>query len=458
MTTKSKIYKKPILLGLALSTLMSMSPQMLLAKVNAVGTSRVEITMTAEERKSLLNPVKTEVNNAEMVIIKEGNEVSKINVALNTRGQTSLKKFSRKNLAVKIAKGESNKVETQKGEAKEKQKIEIANVKGKELILSASPEDMLATKNMIVYRLYKLAGIPTLKTAYSEVIINGESEGLYMVTENPKDYLMKELDSDIVIRRRYNDVMDLEKVKKGISEQDAAKYTAEIAQLHLSLRKLNGQELVDTLTKKLDLKEYMQWLAVNYIIQNGDYSDEVFFYGKKDVKTGEMLFRIFPWDLDDTFSPTMHQSIIPGGINTAAEERSRKQMLYSFESRIERAIVGSPELMRMYFSVMEEVVNKLSPEGVRKVFGSVDEKIRPYLDDSDVLNNGLKDSEKKAHDVYTVLTTLQTREQMVNERVAAIKAELDQIKANGEDRSEKINAIANKLGTWWLKLTYKISK
>ena len=53
----------------------------------------------------------------------------------------------------------------------------------------------------------------------------------------------------------------------------------------------------------IDLDIYMKWLAFNFFIRNGDYTDEVYFY--MDPATGK--YRIIPWDYDDIFASGPHE-------------------------------------------------------------------------------------------------------------------------------------------------------
>jgi hypothetical protein len=127
------------------------------------GPIRIEITI---EDNLAIEAIKTsekaEVPQATMVVIQPGQENQNIKIKMSTRGLTSLAKFSRKNFNIK---------------SKDDQKIQIGQIKGKALVLSASPEDILGTKNKFAYKMLMFAGIRSFNPQYAEVVINGLSRG-----------------------------------------------------------------------------------------------------------------------------------------------------------------------------------------------------------------------------------------------------------------------------------------
>ncbi|MDP2312771.1 MAG: CotH kinase family protein [Pseudomonadota bacterium] len=56
-----------------------------------------------------------------------------------------------------------------------------------ELSLNSAVVDCSYMKEVIGYRLYDLAGLPTLRTSYARVTVNGEPYGLYVLLETPSD-------------------------------------------------------------------------------------------------------------------------------------------------------------------------------------------------------------------------------------------------------------------------------
>lgn len=429
------VLRNKLTLGLLL---ISFSAQ---AHVTAPGTTRIEIKMSAAEKVLLRNSKKkTEITHAHADIYEDGQLKQQTEIKVQSRGQSSLKKFPRKNLEAKPL-----------GETK---KIDAASVKSKEMILSASPEDVLVTKNMLVYRLYKAFDIPTMETEYAELVINDESQGLYMVSKSPAEHLLDQ-DADIVYRRRYNDFMELKKADKKLSETQVEEYKNHIDGIYKDLKKLKGQALVDSLSAKMNLDGYLKWLALNYIVRNGDFLDEVFFFGKKNAD-GKIYYDIFPWDLDDTFAEKMHMQGIPLTLNNGAKKRSQRQMLFGFESRLDQAVSEDPVLLNKYFQTLDQVTAQLDDAKLDQIFNKVAKKLSPYLLDEDILKNGAFDAVGTAHTPEAVKAGFQDKKDFIKKHIQEIKAELEIIKteAPGERASRiKFKKIGLFLQSIFLKLS-----
>lgn len=354
-----------------------------------------------------------------MQIFSEGKLTDQEQVELSSRGQSSIK-FPRKNLSVKVLKEENG----------DKKKVKIGSLKSKNIIMSAGAMDTLFVKNSIGYSLLKAIGIHSLQTQFAEVKLNGVSQGLYMLTENQTDNLMKGQDAEVVFRRRYNDVLELKDAKKELSEAQVVKYQKTLKAVHKSIRELEGDELIAALEKNLNLKNYLKWLAFNYIIKNGDYSDEVYFYGKTNPQTGEIVFDVSPWDMDDSFSEKMHSSTIPTFPNWKMTKNSQKQLIYNYESRIDRKVAGDEKLLRMYFEAMSEVVETLSQNSVLwDIQSKILADLNPYLDDADIQANGRLDEGAQAHSRAMIEDEVKVKMAKIYSRMQDIKAELNVAKA-----------------------------
>ena len=406
-----------IIRNLMLLSLISTSVSPAWSHVNGKDTYRIEITMDAAARESLKAKEKVEVSEANLKVYSEGELTDEEQVSLSTRGQSALK-FPRKSFAVKALKEADD----------EKKKLKVGGIKSKSITMSAGPQDVLFVKNTIGYSLLKAIGIHSLKTQFAEVKLNGVSQGLYMLTENQTDNLMKEQDAEIVIRRRYNDALEIKDAKKELSEADILQYKATLKSIHKSIREMRGEHLIATLEKNLNLKNYLKWLAFNYIVKNGDYSDEVYFYGKKNA-AGDIYFDISPWDLDDTFSEKMHLSSIPTFPNYRQTENSQKQLIYNYESRIDRKVAGDAKLLRMYFAAMDEVVSTLSQNDVLyNIQQTILGNLAPYINDADIQANGLLDSVQTRHAPAAIEDNVKIKMAKIKLRMQEIKEELEVIK------------------------------
>ncbi|MBL7672303.1 MAG: CotH kinase family protein [Bdellovibrionaceae bacterium] len=365
------------------------------------GPIRIEITI---EDNLAIEAIKTsekaEVPQATMVVIQPGQENQNIKIKMSTRGLTSLAKFSRKNFNIK---------------SKDDQKIQIGQIKGKALVLSASPEDILGTKNKFAYKMLMFAGIRSFNPQYAEVVINGLSRGLYFVTKSADDEILKATDNEAecVVRRRYADKIEEKGHDKDLDKNICDKYVSALTKLHKKAEKLKGQELLDTLSKTLNLEAYMKWIALNYLLKNGDYSDEVFFFGKilgKGTPNEKLYFDILPWDNDDIDSASAHFAGIFGSPNHGRDEVSRKTLIRSFESSLDKAIAKDPVMLRMFFDVASRLMNDLAAKSaIQHSVRSLIAELTPYLENQDIMNAGVEDSVRRPHNRNEILQTLNLR-------------------------------------------------
>ena len=101
------------------------------------------------------------------------------------------------------------------------------------------------------------------------------------------------------------------------------------------------------------LDHYFKWLAFNYLIKNGDYTDELFLYLDED----ENRFDIIPWDYDDIFMRQPHDGF---------DKRNQvldHQLLFSGEAYLDVVIDGDKFLYLEFLRNFSQIVKILKNEG-----------------------------------------------------------------------------------------------
>ena len=417
-----------------------------IARSNAPGAVQIDITMTTDQRSQLLQPVKVELHNTEFRVSENQKSTLHTYVTTSSRGQSSIG-FIRKNLKIRSIHKDEN------GKAR---KLRVAGIEASKVILSAGSVDPLLTKNMAVYRLYEAAGIQTMKTSYAELSINGVSQGLHMVSESPDDHIMKSLNADIAFRIGYAESIELREAKKSLTEADIAQYTAALKSISADVKNLKGAALLASLQSKLNLDRYFRLLAMNFLVKSGDYMGELYFHGTKNEK-GEICFDVFPWDFDDSFGTAMHLSSIPGYSNNGRSKRSERQMLYSFETKLDQAISEDPYLMNAYFTVFGKVVSQLTPEKINTIFAEVETKLAPYVRDPEVLNQGLIDPAKAPYTTQGILGTLHAHRDQAIKAVGDARIQLIEISKEPKSRADKMSGLQKMVGNLQQKLIQRFT-
>ena len=253
--------------------------------------------------------------------------------------------------------------------------------KFKKFYLLGLSMDRNYANNHLAFEMMETSKLFHLFYAYCELQINGQSEGVCMIMERPDDWALQKKDSPLLIRRGYNS--SIEKLKTGnkADKEIIKKYKANFRDIYRSIDKYEGEELYRTLSAWLETDDYMKWLAFNYFIRNGDYTDEVYFYA--DPGTGK--FNVIPWDYDDIFSVAPHEGY----------EESRKttgdKLFFSAEDQLDKKIVTDPYLYKMYLVQFEELLNELSPDVLKHIFEKTYAELYPYYSDAEIIGQSKYD-------------------------------------------------------------------
>lgn len=141
----------------------------------------------------------------------------------------------------------------------------------------------------------------------------------------------------------------------------------------------------------LNVEKYMKWLAFNYLIQNGDYTDEVLFYQKgNDTK-----FDIIPWDYDDLFNPNPHETCVryvkkKNQISKIKKDgnhnnNNNSSKIYSLEDPIDRTVLSNSKIYNQYLDVLNILRNQFlsNLDKVKEIFILVHNKVSCYYDENE---------------------------------------------------------------------------
>jgi spore coat protein H len=286
---------------------------------------------------------------------------------INTRGQTTLY-YRRKSYSFNL----KSEASFQHGERSGKFK--------KFFVLSLSM-DKNYSSNRLAFEMMETSQLFGLFYSFCELRINGQSEGICMVIERPEDWAMKKEDSPLMIRRGYNNNIDKIKTGKKTDRDDTKKYRGYFRQIYKSLNKHEGEELYKTLSTWLNIDVYMKWLAFNFFVRNGDYTDEVYFF--VDPVTNK--FSIIPWDYDDLFSIAPHEG------NVESRKFIGDKLFFSTEDQLDKKIVTDPYLYKMYLVQFRELMNQLSADVLKRIFEKTYAELYPYYSNKEIISQSKYD-------------------------------------------------------------------
>ena len=240
--------------------------------------------------------------------------------------------------------------------------------------------------NRLAFEMMEISGLFDLFYSFCELRINDQTEGIYMIVERPEDWAIKVKDSPLVIRRGYNHVIEKIITDKMIGKEEIKKYCSYYDQIYKCLNKSKDEELYNTLSNWLDVDFYMKWLAFNFLVRNGDYSDEVYFY----FDPGINKFRIIPWDYDDLFSRSPHEG------NIEYTKTLGDKLIFSAEDLLDKKIANDPYLHKLYLNQLMELLNQLSPAVLKRIFENVYAELYPYYSNKGIINMSIHNAYKNA--------------------------------------------------------------
>jgi spore coat protein H len=238
--------------------------------------------------------------------------------------------------------------------------------------------------NHLAFEMMNKTGLFDLFNSYGQLHINGKCEGICMVIERPEDWAIGKKNSPFIIRRGYNHLIDKMEYSKVSERSEVENYADYFNLIYSSLKKHNGEDLYKTLNQWIDLDNYMKWLAFNFLVRNGDYTDEVFLYIDPTINK----FRIIPWDYDDLFLPYPHEG----------KEKSRRilgdRMIFSSEDQLDIKIATDPYLYKIYLVQLKELLEQLPAETLKEIFENTYAELYPYYSDNEIISMSEFDSHK----------------------------------------------------------------
>jgi hypothetical protein len=208
--------------------------------------------------------------------------------------------------------------------------------------------------------------------------LDGEARGAYLVLEEPDEAALRtQARVRSVIRRRNDAERARPEVKHSVGDPAAA--LAEYKGLVELARGLRGEALLEGLERAMDLDGYLRWVALMTLLENGDYVDEVLFVATDATDArGEVVpyFHAVGWDPDDLYSACHH-----GGRDAIPDPAG---LLYCAEADFDEVIFADASVYRRYVEVLEDLIQRLTPEAFDAVLEQVWGLLWPLLSQDEV--------------------------------------------------------------------------
>lgn len=256
--------------------------------------------------------------------------------------------------------------------------------------LLAMAADYTYIENRIGLGILDEAGIMPLFYKYVEFRINGETQGLYMLIEDPEQYF-RDKDSEFILRRGYNhriDDAEYEPSNYFFARQD---YEESYEQIYRNITSLAGEELYEASVENLNMKQYFRKMGIDYLLQNGDYTDEIFLYAL--IRNGAIQYQIIPWDYDDLFRDVPHEVGVSWGTGTLFGKRNYEsleaqqqvlggRLIFSIEDDLDYAISQDDHMYREYENTITQLFSEMDENSIKRLFTQIRTELRPYYSDT----------------------------------------------------------------------------
>ncbi len=179
--------------------------------------------------------------------------------------------------------------------------------------------------------------------------IGGEPQGAYLVLEKAADTLIGDrLGVAGVIRRRLDWNQD-EDIKHPSDPTAAEAVLGDYHGLADAVDDQEGAALEAELDARLDLDAYLRWVAFHTYMRNGDWTDEVYFFGSAEAG-GPLYWRVQGWDADDLWSDCHY-----GGGHALKDPWS---IAYCAEADLDLALLASDEVYARFIDHLEALMNE----------------------------------------------------------------------------------------------------
>ncbi len=272
-------------------------------------------------------------------------------------------------------------------------------------------------------------GVFPLEFRYVELIVDGDTHGVYLLLEKAKEELVRNSSRvRSVMRRSFNKPNTYFEVKYAADGDDAAAITA-FADFYAGLAGLAGAELALALGARLDLDSYLRWVALMTAYENGDYVDEMLVMSADQLEDGILVdwFEPMGWDNDDLFSPCHYDGTV-----AVSDDY---ELVYCAESELDHLMFVDPVIYARYVDILEEL---LTEQVTSARFDAAVEytaaRILPYFERADICaamtrfiaaNPGATDPVEAQRDIRARLDELKSnyaaRRELLLERITTYR-------------------------------------
>jgi len=297
--------------------------------------------------------------------------------------------------------------------------------------LLAMAMDYTYIENRIGYGLQEEAGVMPLFYKYVELRINDDTQGVYMLVEDPEQFFIEQ-GSEYILRRGYHHGIWDSEYEPGYHFIARETYETRFREIYSKLTSYQGGELYSWINARMDLAQYFRKMGVDYLLKNGDYTDEVFFYATMDNQS--IRYRVIPWDYDDLFKNDPHEVGRNWGTGTLFGERVYAtlddiyaeigdKMIFSIEDDLDYIIAMDPVLYTRYEEELRKLLDKLNEATIDRLFNRINHELSVFYNHSEIIGQSEFDQERSSLELWE--NNMEQKKELLKERLGQMKQQLN---------------------------------
>ena len=224
-----------------------------------------------------------------------------------------------------------------------------------------------------VLTLWSRLGLFPLQFRYVELTLNGRSQGVYLLVEKLDRIRFSRSGLWALLRRNFSFARTSVEVKYSRTSEQAAR--ADYQKTLKEFAELSGERLVARFRERMNLDQYLLWMASNALLQNGDSVDELWLLAEDNPtpQTGaQPYYTFFAWDPDDVFT-ACH-------LDGRYAFRDLYELTYCAEAEWDRILLGDPVGYALYVDVLEDLVEtRLKPQIFDDILRETSDTLLPFM-------------------------------------------------------------------------------
>ena len=296
--------------------------------------------------------------------------------------------------------------------------------------LIALAMDYTYIENRVAFGILEEVGIMPLFYKFVEFRINGQTQGVYLLIEDPEAYYY-DIGSEFIIRRGYNHAIDDSDYLPSSYFIHYEVYEERFQEIYSSLTRYQGENLYRVLGDRLNLDLYFRKMGIDYLLQNGDYTDEIYLYAL--VEEEAIRFYPIPWDYDDIFSGAPHELNRSWGMGTLFGKRFYETMeeiyadvgrtlVYSIEDDLDYTIAKDPILYTYYTSALKNLFNELDGEVIERIFAETESELTTFYNSMAIIEQSQYDRHMTTRELW--IDNMSDKKALILNRLEDIKHQL----------------------------------